>query len=64
MDKKEIVKMMEELGLRETKSMIEVGKKDIAAIWMQKEIWQSCPLSPMIFKIVFAEMMEKKFSRC
>ena len=45
------------------RSLIVIGKKEVAELWTDKEMRQGCPLSPMLFNIVFADL-EKRMRRC
>ena len=74
-DRKEIVRMMEEVGLGkdlrraveeiygETKSIIVIGEREVVELRTDKGMRQGCPLSPMLFQIVFADL-EKRMRRC
>lgn len=52
-----LVKRMEKM-LRETKSRVRVEEETGKAFWMAREVRQECPLSPLLFSLLIADLEE------
>ena len=52
-----VVKVEE--ALRETKSRVRIGEETGESFWLARGLRQSCPLSPIFFNLLRADLKEK-----
>lgn len=56
--KKGLVRRVEEI-LKETRSKARIGKRVEENFWTAKGVRQGCPLSPLLFNILLADIEEE-----
>lgn len=56
--KKGLVRKVEKI-LKETRSKVRIGKRVEENFWTAKGVRQGCPLSPLLFNILLADMEEE-----